>query len=35
MTPTLLQPAYDMILLAVIGSVIGLQLRHRERASRC
>ncbi|NIJ78285.1 hypothetical protein FHT08_003405 [Xanthomonas campestris] len=35
MTPTLLQPAYDMILLALIGSVIGLQLRRRERASRC
>ncbi|PPT95064.1 MFS transporter [Xanthomonas arboricola] len=28
-------PAYYMILLAAIGSVIGLQLWRRERASRC
>ncbi|PPU38154.1 MFS transporter [Xanthomonas arboricola] len=30
-----LGPAYYMILLAVIGSVIGLQLWRRERAPRC
>ncbi|PMR87488.1 MFS transporter [Xanthomonas arboricola] len=30
-----LGPAYYMILLAVIGSVIGLQLWRRERAHRC